>query len=55
MDGEWADIAPLRTLSFDIECMGRRGVFPDASEDPVIQIANMVKIGKLLQKSVPEC
>ncbi|KAJ1352810.1 hypothetical protein KIN20_009233 [Parelaphostrongylus tenuis] len=43
-EGEWADVAPIRTLSFDIECMGRRGVFPDASEDPVIQIANMVKV-----------
>ncbi|ETN69650.1 DNA polymerase [Necator americanus] len=43
-EGEWADVAPIRTLSFDIECMGRRGVFPDANEDPVIQIANMVKV-----------
>ncbi|GMT08716.1 hypothetical protein PFISCL1PPCAC_13, partial [Pristionchus fissidentatus] len=43
LDGEWADIAPLRTLSFDIECMGRRGVFPDPTFDPVIQISNMVK------------
>ncbi|VDM61514.1 unnamed protein product, partial [Angiostrongylus costaricensis] len=44
-EGEWADVAPFyRTLSFDIECMGRRGVFPDASEDSVIQIANMVKV-----------
>uniref|UniRef100_A0A914CP73 DNA polymerase delta catalytic subunit n=1 Tax=Acrobeloides nanus TaxID=290746 RepID=A0A914CP73_9BILA len=41
---EWSDIAPLRTLSFDIECLGRKGVFPDASQDPVIQIANMVQI-----------
>jgi len=29
----------LRVLSFDIEAAGRRGVFPDASYDPVIQIA----------------
>ncbi|XGW07230.1 hypothetical protein V3C99_017062 [Haemonchus contortus] len=43
-EGEWAVVAPIRTLSFDIECMGRRGVFPDATEDPVIQIANMVKM-----------
>ena len=41
-DGEWSDIAPLRILSFDIECAGRKGVFPEASVDPVIQIANMV-------------
>lgn len=34
----------FRTLSLDIECMGRRGVFPDATMDPVIQIANMVKV-----------
>ena len=41
-EGEWAKIAPLRILSFDIECAGRPGVFPEASIDPVIQIANVV-------------
>jgi len=41
-EGEWARIAPLRVLSFDIECAGRPGVFPEASTDPVIQIANVV-------------
>ena len=40
--GEWAKIAPLRTLSFDIECCGRKGIFPEANQDPVIQIANIV-------------
>lgn len=24
-DGEWQRVAPLRILSFDIECMGRKG------------------------------
>lgn len=38
----WLLIPPLRILSFDIECSGRKGVFPEASIDPVIQIANMV-------------
>lgn len=37
-----SNIAPLRILSFDIECAGRKGTFPDAKVDPVIQIANMV-------------
>jgi DNA polymerase delta subunit 1 len=41
-EGEWSKIAPLRILSFDIECAGRKGIFPDADIDPVIQIANMV-------------
>lgn len=42
-------MAPLRILSFDIECAGRKGVFPEADQDPVIQIASVVKIqGKLL-------
>lgn len=40
----WLRIAPLRILSFDIECMGRRGVFPDPKVDPVIQIANFVTV-----------
>ncbi|KAF9462946.1 delta DNA polymerase [Collybia nuda] len=41
-DGNWSKIAPLRILSFDIECAGRKGIFPEAQTDPVIQIANMV-------------
>lgn len=40
--GEWAKMAPLRILSFDIECAGRKGIFPEANMDPVIQIANVV-------------
>lgn len=47
-DGEWAKMAPLRILSFDIECAGRKGVFPEPDQDPVIQIANVVtKYGEL--------
>ncbi|KAI8481510.1 DNA polymerase delta catalytic subunit [Branchiostoma belcheri] len=41
-EGEWLKIAPLRVLSFDIECAGRKGVFPEPEKDSVIQIANMV-------------
>lgn len=41
-EGEWADVAPFRILSFDIECAGRKGIFPEPKMDPVIQIANMV-------------
>lgn len=37
-------IGRLRVLSFDIECMGRRGHFPDPKHDPVIQIANYVHV-----------
>ena len=42
--GEWNKIAPLRVLSFDIECQGRKGYFPEAEKDPVIQIANCVSV-----------
>ena len=41
-EGEWGKIAPARILSFDIECAGRKGIFPEPQHDPVIQIANMV-------------
>lgn len=41
-EGEWSTLAPFRILSFDIECAGRKGIFPEADVDPVIQIANMV-------------
>ena len=43
-NGIWSAIAPMRILSFDIECQGRKGHFPDAQEDPVIQIANTVTL-----------
>ncbi|TKS91801.1 DNA polymerase delta catalytic subunit [Collichthys lucidus] len=42
-EGDWQRIAPLRVLSFDIECAGRKGIFPEADKDPVIQIASMVQ------------
>ena len=34
----------MRILSFDIECAGRPGVFPEPEKDPVIQIANHVML-----------
>ena len=43
-EGEWQKIAPMRILSFDIECAGRKGVFPEPETDPVILIAKMVTI-----------
>ena len=43
-EAEWLKIAPLRILSFDIECAGRKGIFPEPKVDPVIQIANVVTI-----------
>lgn len=43
-EGEWQKIAPLRILSIDIECAGRKGIFPEADKDSVIQIANMVVV-----------
>ena len=42
--GEWSAIAPLRVLSFDIECAGRKGTFPDPRIDPVIQIASVLSV-----------
>eukprot|EP00658_Telonema_sp_P-2_P059811 TRINITY_DN48917_c0_g1_i1.p1 TRINITY_DN48917_c0_g1~~TRINITY_DN48917_c0_g1_i1.p1 ORF type:complete len:808 (-),score=162.02 TRINITY_DN48917_c0_g1_i1:121-2544(-) len=43
-EGEWSKQAPLRILSFDIECAGRKGFFPEASKDSVIQIASMITL-----------
>ena len=43
-EGDWQMCAPLRVLSFDIECSGRQGIFPEAKHDSVIQIANMVML-----------
>ncbi len=52
-DGEWSKIAPLRILSFDIECAGRKGIFPEPEKDPVIQIANMVSRQGSVRGSLP--
>lgn len=41
-EGKWLATAPLRRVSFDIECAGRKGVFPEPQHDSVIQIANYV-------------
>lgn len=41
-EGEWSKIAKVRVLSLDIECQGRKGHFPSADQDPVIQIANVL-------------
>lgn len=42
-EGDWSRSAPLRVLSFDIECCGRKGVFPEPKIDPVIQISCVLK------------
>lgn len=44
-DPRWSDLAPIRILSFDIECKtAKKGTFPDGTRpgDRVIQIANRV-------------
>ncbi|KAM1124411.1 hypothetical protein ACFX2B_039342 [Malus domestica] len=41
-EGEFSKMAPFRILSFDIECAGRKGHFPEPTHDPVIQVANLV-------------
>lgn len=43
-EGEWLKIAPIRILSFDIECASRPNVFPEPEFDPVIQIALCVTL-----------
>ncbi|XP_044469856.1 DNA polymerase delta catalytic subunit-like isoform X2 [Mangifera indica] len=43
-EGEYLKMAPFRILSFDIECAGRKGHFPEPSHDPVIQVANLVTL-----------
>ena len=43
-EGKWSKLAPLRVLSFDIECMGRKGFFPEPEKDPVIQISNVLSV-----------
>ena len=37
-EGEFSKMAPFHVLSFDIECAGRKGHFPEPTHDPVIQV-----------------
>lgn len=37
-EGGFSKMAPFRILSFDIECAGRKGLFPEPTHDPVIQV-----------------
>ena len=43
-EGAYSKLPPLRILSFDIECSADAGKFPTPQTDPVIQIANIVKV-----------
>ncbi|XP_060531065.1 DNA polymerase delta catalytic subunit isoform X2 [Cylas formicarius] len=54
-EGDWATVARFRIHSFDIECAGRKGIFPEANVDPVIQIANVIQLhgdGDVLTRNV---
>ncbi|GBG84624.1 hypothetical protein CBR_g38906 [Chara braunii] len=42
--GRYGKLAPVRILSFDIECAGRKGHFPEPEHDPVITIASLVTL-----------
>ncbi|KAM8794769.1 DNA polymerase delta catalytic subunit [Eudromia elegans] len=42
-EGPWLRLAPLRVLSLDIECAGRKGIFPEPEQDAVIQVAGLVQ------------
>ena len=42
-EGEWATVAPMRIMSFDIECAAQHG-FPSADKDQIIQIACVCKV-----------
>lgn len=45
--GEYADNAPFVTCSYDIECLGRQGIFPDPSVDQIGQIGCVTYSGVL--------
>lgn len=51
-EGEFSKMAPFRILSFDIECAGRKGHFPEPSHDPVIQVGPVHLIWSFLYWSL---
>ncbi|XP_033928295.1 DNA polymerase delta catalytic subunit [Melopsittacus undulatus] len=42
-EGQWMGLPPLRILSVDIECEGRKGIFPEPEQDAVIQVGCAVQ------------
>lgn len=48
--GQYLTLAPMRILSLDIECEGRKGHFPTADIDKVIQIACAVSSSLSIDK-----
>ena len=50
---EMPGVGPIRVLSFDLEAAGRRGVFPQPTQDPVIQIACQFTLGDHLELQPP--
>lgn len=43
-EGKYSKLAPLRILSFDIECLPVDGKFPTPDKNPVIMIGNIVQV-----------
>lgn len=43
-EGKYMKLPKIKTLSFDIECAGRPGIFPEPEKDPVIQIGIYVSV-----------
>lgn len=57
-EGQWQRIAPLRVLSFDIECAGRKGLFPEPGLLPSLWTLVMLQApveGQVGGKNVQEC
>ena len=42
-EGEYMGIAPLRILSFDIECAGRPGIFPEVRQPAQLRVRGRVR------------
>ena len=42
-EGDWQGIAPLRILSFDIECAGRPGIFPEVRQPAQLRVRGRVR------------
>ena len=43
-EGKYGRMAPLRILSYDIECLPDEGKFPTHDKDQIIQIGNIVQV-----------
>ncbi|KAG0418860.1 DNA polymerase delta catalytic subunit, partial [Dictyocoela roeselum] len=52
LEGEYSLLPKMKILSFDIEVLTEKNIFPDAKRDPIIQIGNTISYGSEKRQAI---